>query len=129
MRRVVTWLSVVAVAMMAACGDAVARVEPTGPGLSLAPTVNLYGQSPVRQSDNCEYYGIVSNGTAPYTWTWSWTGSRALSPDVRSATTQSVVVYTPGNFTIYLTITDAEGRTASASKSVTASWTAPNCDV
>jgi hypothetical protein len=126
MRRVVTWLSVVAVAILAACGDAGARAEPTGPNFSIAPSVGIQGPANVPPNQTCEWHGTISNGTAPYTWTWSRTGGTGRSDEL-SPTVQSYLARLTGGTIISLTITDAEGRTATASKSVGTSPSAPMC--
>jgi opacity protein-like surface antigen len=112
--------------VLAACGDAAARAAPTSPNFSTAPTVAIFGPANVIPNRICEWYGRISYGTAPYTWTWSRTGgtgtATALSP-----TEQSYHARPAGAIVISLTITDAEGRTATASKTVNTSVYAQEC--
>lgn len=130
MRRVVTWLSVVAVAMLAACGEQGERATPTGPSFSSAPTVTLGGQSYVKSGHMCEWYGQISGGAAPYTWTWSQSDGGTGYVNVRTTTLQSYMTSsTWAQWTLHVTVTDAWGRTASASKTINESWTAPDCNI
>jgi hypothetical protein len=126
MRRIGSLAIALAIGVLAGCGDGAARAEPTSPNLSTAPTVAIFGPATVRVNQICEWYARISYGTAPYTWTWSRTGgtgtATALSP-----TEQSYHTRPQGAIVISLTVTDAEGRTATASKSVDTSAYAQEC--
>jgi len=128
MGRIGTLAIMLATAVLAACGDAAARAEPTGPNLSTAPTVVILGPTTVLTNRICEWQGRISYGTAPYTWTWSRTGGSGTATEL-SPTEQSYHARPTGSTVISLTITDAEGRTATASKSVNTSVYAQECFV
>lgn len=82
---------------------------------------------PVRAGEVCSWFAGVAAGTAPYTYSWSsssnWvhdTGYTDNEPWTWTGHSTS-----GSSFTIYLTVTDANGVSASTSKTVTISSTAP----
>lgn len=88
------------------------------PGLS----ISINGPSPVRRWQTCTWRAAVSNGTSPYTYTWSvddgdgsgngyeWTGYSISS----------------GGLTLYVTVTDANGVTKTVSRFISVSTSAPS---
>ena len=130
MRRLVSCAGVVAIALLAACGERTERAMPAGPSLSSAPTVSLNGPSTVQLGYPCEWYAQVSGGAAPFTWSWSQSDGGTGYVNQRTATLESYVTSSNWDrWTLYVTITDAWGRKASASKTINASWMAPECNI
>ncbi len=97
------------------------------PSFSLSPSVQLSGPGTVQSNQPCEWYAYASGGTAPYTWTWSQSNGGSGYPNPRTSTLESYVTWTSGTMTLSVTVTDALGRTGSASKTITTSWTAAEC--
>jgi hypothetical protein len=126
MRRIGTLAIMLVTFVLAGCGDTAARAEPTSPNFSTAPTVAIHGPATVLTNRICEWQGRISYGTAPYTWTWSRTGGTGTATEL-SPTEQSYHARPTGSTVISLTITDAEGRTATASKTVSTSVYAREC--
>lgn len=129
MRKIGMQVAMVAVLALAACGEsATGGVAPEeGPRFSGSPAVQLSGPSSVQAYQPCEWYAFASGGTAPYTWSWSQTTGGPGYANPRTSTLESYVTSTSGTMTLSVTITDALGRTATASKYVTTSWQAPEC--
>jgi hypothetical protein len=125
------WMQAVGMAAMlvlAACNDGTGGgLQPTEPSFSLSPSVQLSGPATVQSNHTCEWYAYASGGTAPYTWTWSQSNGGSGFPNPRTSTLESYYTSTSGTMTLYVTITDALGRTGSASKTITTSWTAAEC--
>jgi|GEM_PF-4332415 len=90
------------------------------PGL----TVGITGTTLARRWTTCTWYKSASGGTAPYTYYW-WdehgTGS------VNNTGTSYQVDMISASDDIYLTVTDANGVQATATKHVNTSSTAPLC--
>jgi hypothetical protein len=86
--------------------------------------VTISGYSPVHTNSECYYYANPSYGVAPYTYTWSQSyGSGYSDGDVGYYATSS------SSYALTVTVHDAAGHTASATKYVTVSSTAPYCAV
>ncbi|HEX2094941.1 MAG TPA: hypothetical protein VHG28_21250 [Longimicrobiaceae bacterium] len=130
MRRISACLVLLMVGLVAACGESGGRLEPTAPSLSLAPSVSsIVGQSTVQLGYPCEWYAQVHNGTAPFTWSWSQSDGGSGYVNQRTTTLESYVTSSNWDqWTLSVTVTDAQGRTASASKTINASWTATYCE-
>lgn len=84
-------------------------------------TVSINGPTSVRPNTTCEWMGSASGGTPWYTFDWS--GGTTIYEDGG----ESYLARGSGSFTVSVTVTDAAGRTASASKSVSVSNNAPAC--
>ncbi|HEX8276355.1 MAG TPA: hypothetical protein VF615_27185, partial [Longimicrobiaceae bacterium] len=134
MRRIESLAIALAIGVLAGCGDGAARAEPVGPSLSVAPTAVLGGPSYVQANSLCRWYGGVTGGQAPYTFTWTelhhvgsyqWYGS-GWAESV-SGTHQWYYAQTSEPMTLTLTVTDAWGRTSTATREVDATWNAPDC--
>jgi hypothetical protein len=85
--------------------------------------------NPVRPGHICSYFAGVASGTAPYSYSWSsssnWVHDSGYTDDEPWTWTGHST--SGSSFTIYLTVTDANGVSASASKTVTVSSTASFC--
>jgi hypothetical protein len=128
MRSAMQAMGLVAMLMLAACGEgASGGLQPTEPSFSLSPSVQLSGPSTVQAYQPCEWYAFVSGGTAPYTWSWSNSTGASGYSNPRTSTLESYVTSTSGTMTLSVTVTDALGRTGTASKYVTTSWAAGEC--
>lgn len=82
--------------------------------------VSISGPSAVFYNDPATWTAFASYGTAPYTYTWYRNGVQ-----VGTGSTYSVVV--TGSFTLAVTVRDASGASASASKSVTVQYECRHC--
>lgn len=82
---------------------------------------------PVRAGHICSYFAGVAAGTAPYTYSWSsssnWVHDSGYTDDEPWTWTGHST--SGSSFTIYLTVTDANGVSASISRTVTISSSAP----
>jgi hypothetical protein len=83
----------------------------------------------VRPGAICSWFAGVNSGTAPYTYSWSsssnWAHNTGYTDGEPNAWTGHSTSGT--SFTISVTVTDANGVSASISKSVPISSTAPFC--
>jgi hypothetical protein len=86
------------------------------------PVVTIYGPSSIRPNTTCEWYANVSVVTPGYTADWS--GGTTIYEDEYSYLARKT---TTGSFYVTLTVTDDDGRTATASKYVNVSSSAPAC--
>ncbi len=84
-------------------------------------TVSISGPGSIRPNTTCEWIGSASGGTPGYTYDWS--GGSTIYEDGG----EIYLARGSGSFTVSVTVTDAAGRTASASKSVSVSNNAPAC--
>lgn len=92
--------------------------------ISIVPplSVTISGPGTVRPNLECYYYATVSYGQSPYTYSWTQTaGSGSSDGNIGYFATSST------SYTLRVTVTDAAGHTASASKFVTVSSSAPQC--
>jgi hypothetical protein len=84
--------------------------------------------NPVRAGEVCSWFAGVAAGTAPYTYSWSsssnWVHDYGYTDNEPWTWTGHSTSGT--SFTIYLTVTDANGVSASTSLLVPISATAPN---
>lgn len=92
----------------------------TPPGAPLT-TVAIFGPSNVRENDFCTWFADVSDGTAPYSYSWV----KGSAP-VGSGAELNMETGTNG-FTLKLTITDSGGRKGSDTRSVTVTPSGPMC--
>ena len=86
------------------------------------PVVTISGPSSIRPNTTCEWYANVSVVTPGYTADWS--GGTTVYED---QSTYLARKSTTGSFTVTITVTDDDGRTATAYKSVSVSSNAPAC--
>jgi minor extracellular protease Epr len=84
------------------------------------PRVSIVGPTSVRPRVACYWYSTVEAGTPPYSYSWSAPGGFSTSSDFTYTNQGS-------NFTIWLTVRTAEGRSVQVSQPVTVSSTAPRC--
>jgi hypothetical protein len=113
-----------------AVGNAVVQATASGvtgsktvyvkPGLN----VSILGPTLARRWTTCTWTRSVSGGTAPYTYQWS--DARGTGSIYDTGTSYQVDMISASD-DIYLTVTDANGVQASASKHVNTSNTAPLC--
>lgn len=97
---------------------------PTSPAPPPPPaplSVAINGNAAVQPFAACAFRAVVSDGTAPYAYSWTPTGATVNS---------SVTLGNDSNaFNVVLRVTDASGRTGSATLAVTVSSTAPACPI
>lgn len=86
------------------------------------PVVTIYGPSSIRPNTTCEWYANVSVVTPGYTADWS--GGTTIYEDASSYLARKS---TTGSFYVTITVTDDDGRTATASRYVGVSSNAPAC--
>ena len=136
MRRIGTLAIVLATFVLAACGEQAERATPVGPSLSVAPTAVIGPPSYVQAGSLCRWYGGVTGGVAPFTFTWTelhhvgsyqWYGTGWA--DAIDGRQQWYYAQTSEPMTLTLAVTDAWGRTSTVSREVDATWNAPGCDV
>ncbi len=84
-------------------------------------TVSISGPSAVFYNDPATWTALASYGITPYTYTWYRNGVQ-----VGTGSTYSIVA-TGGSFTLAVTVRDASGASASASKSVTMQYECLHC--
>lgn len=87
-------------------------------------SVTISGRSPVRTNSECYFWATPSGGTGPYTYTWSQTWGTGYSDGANGYFATSSTSYT-----LSVTVHDAGSHTATASKAVTVSSSAPLCPV
>lgn len=86
------------------------------------PSVWIDGPVSVRPNTMCAWWAAASGGTTPYTYTWSGpTSNLSHGAEYYGISPAS------GSFTVSVTVTDANNVTATASKQVTVSSSAPMC--
>jgi hypothetical protein len=142
MRR--TFSLLLATLALAACHDAVAPdadaalarggrpLEPIG---IQSLTASISGPASVGNYTTCTFTSSVSGGTAPYTYSWSIVGATngylSLSGTSNASVSATGYYYGPwggtGSVYLILTVTDANGLTASPSKRVNIPYTATSC--
>jgi hypothetical protein len=142
MRRMLTLLAVTLA--LSACQDAVAPspdavlargARPTDPIQVQSLTASISGPSAVGDWTTCTFTSSVSGGTAPYTYSWSIVGATGGYLGLGSTSGSSVSAtghyYGGGSGTgsVYLvvTITDANGLTASPYKHVSIPYSSTSC--
>src|SRR5438445_913618 len=74
-------------------------------GFTYAPSVPFSGQS-------VTFTGTASGGTSPYSYSWNLAGTSKTGNTVSQS-------FTNGTYTISMTVTDAAGKTATSSQSLT----------
>ena len=84
--------------------------------------VTIGGPTSVKPNKQCYWWANTSGGTPSYGWSWSGGLSGWSYGYEYFATTPS-----SGSFTVAVTVTDANGATATATKLVTVSSLAPTC--
>lgn len=84
-------------------------------------TVSISGPTSIRPNTTCEWMGSASGGTPGYTYDWS--GGTTIYEDGG----EIYLARGSASFSVSVIVTDAAGRTASASKSVNVSSNAPAC--
>ena len=130
MRNTMRVMGMAVMLMLVACGDgASGLLQPTEPRFSLSPSVQLSGPATVQSNQPCEWYAFASGGTAPYTWSWSQSNGGSGYANPRTSTLESYVTWTSGTMTLSVTVTDALGRTGTASRTITTSWAAAECNI
>lgn len=87
-------------------------------------SVSIGGRSTVRSNAECYFWASVSGGTGPYTYSWSQNWGTGYSDGADGYYARSTTTYT-----LYVTVHDANNATASTSKAVTVSSSAPLCPV
>jgi hypothetical protein len=99
-------------------------VAPPPPPPDTTLTVSISGPSSIRSNTFCPFYANPTNGTGPYEYSWTQsTGSGLDAGDGRWDAKST------SNFTLTVHVTDANGKTGNASKSVTVSSGASVCPV
>jgi hypothetical protein len=90
------------------------------PGISISLAD---GPGQVRRYDTCTWRAAVYGGTGPYTYSWSATSASG------SSSLYEWTGYTISSlgFTLQVTVTDANGVTATQSRYITTSTSAPYC--
>ncbi|HEX2188966.1 MAG TPA: hypothetical protein VHG51_08725 [Longimicrobiaceae bacterium] len=119
---------VIAVLGLAACsGDAVAPAGPDAPARTVTAastlTVTISGQYYIQPFDNCTWYASVSGGTPPYSYSWSDAGMEG------TANGSEWVGYAngTGDYIVSVSVTDAVGRSGSATMRGTSTYSAYYC--
>jgi RHS repeat-associated protein len=79
----------------------------TPPSTGPAPVANFYGDLRPVTGKLSTYYGSLSTGTAPLSYSWTTTAGHAST-----AVSPSFAFNSPGTYTINLTVTDGIGRTS-----------------
>ncbi len=102
-----------------ACSDYCRQITINPP-----PTATITGNSAVCNNSTTQICASMTGGTAPYTYIWSYIPTSGLG--IGLATTASCVAASAGIYTV--TITDANGCTATASKTITV-LSAPNVTI
>jgi hypothetical protein len=146
MRRMLPVLA--ATLVLAACQDAVAPTTAGGPafargGIPGAPggitiqslSASISGPAIVGNYTTCNWGSSVSGGTAPYTYSWTMVGAQGgyLSLTNTSSATVTGTAYNYGSYgstgSVYLvlTVTDANGLTASPYKQVSIPYSSTSC--
>jgi hypothetical protein len=87
------------------------------------PSVTINGPSSIKPNVDCWWWADVTSGTAPFTYSWS------QSPGTGGGYLSDYTGRSSSSFTIYLTVTDSNGLTGSATKSVTVTSGAGICPV
>lgn len=87
-------------------------------------TVSInYGPDAVQSRVNCEWMANVNGGVAPFTWdTWTVDGVPVSGSD-----NDLYYVNRGSDFTLGISVTDANGTVATASRPITVSGSAPYC--
>ncbi|HEX2080669.1 MAG TPA: hypothetical protein VHG08_23395 [Longimicrobium sp.] len=119
MQRFATWMAGVAMAVAPAGGG----MDRGGTRLFVESTLTVSitsGPSTIQPNKTCEWLAAASGGTAPYTWDWS--GGTTIYEDEGYYLARS-----SSSFYVTVQVTDAAGSTASASRYVGVSSTAPTC--
>jgi hypothetical protein len=126
MRHAARWLGAIALAaIVSGCGDARSGARtPTAPRLTLNPTVVINGPSAaVRPNVECYFFAAASDGMPPYTYTWTQHFGTGYDDGAGGYYATSST-----NYSVSVTVTDANNLTATASKSVTVSSSALPCN-
>lgn len=87
-------------------------------------SVTMGGPTSVKPNVQCYWWANTSGGTPSYGWSWSGGLSGSAFASEYYATSPS-----SGSFTVSVTVTDANGATATATKLVTVSTLARTCPV
>lgn len=87
------------------------------------PSASISSPSLILPSTTCSWTASVSGGTSPITYVWSVTAGSPSGSGSGNTWTGSAT----GNFTLKVSVTDADGRKSSATRSVTVLPGAPAC--
>jgi len=89
-----------------------------------ALTVSITGQSPIRSNMLCAYFAHASGGTGVYTYSWTQTFGTGFDAGGGEYDAKGT-----SGFTLTVNVTDSNGATGSASKSVSISSNAMVCPI
>jgi hypothetical protein len=96
--------------------------------VTVEPDIYIDGPGSVRSGHVCSFFGEVTAGTAPYSYSWSnssnWTHDTGWTDGEPATWTGHST--SGSSFSITLTVTDASGISSTVSKSVSISSTAPS---
>jgi hypothetical protein len=92
----------------------------------VAPSVSISGPGLVQFGNECLYTANVSNGRGPFTYSWTTSGPVVGGSDGANGFLAQATL-SSGRFTLTVTVTDSTSHTATASKTVNISSTAPIC--
>jgi Bacterial Ig-like domain (group 2) len=96
-------------------------VAPSGGGGTLS--VSISGRSLIQPNVYCEYLGTASGGTGSYTYAWTQTTGTGVG-----SATNDYLAKSSSPFTLTLHVTDSNGATGTATKSVSVGSTT-TCNV
>lgn len=86
-------------------------------------TVFITGNTEIGQSvGDCTWWAVADGGTAPYTYSWSQTAGA-----IGSGSGSEWIGHGSMSFTLYVTVTDANGDTAKARFDVEVTKFGPQC--
>ena len=99
------------------------QVYPGGPCI---PPIS--GSATMMPGNTCYYYASASGGSAPYTFTWSWSGTASVGGYSPSNGVFLLAAQgTPGYVNLTVNVTDALGPFGSTVKNITVSSMGPSC--
>lgn len=122
MKHTARWLGTIVLAALAGGCSEGSRLGPTAPRLSGSPAVVINGPNTVRPNVTCFFAANASDGTPPYTYSWTQHfGSGFSDGDNGWYATSST------SYSVSVTVTDALGQQATASRSVSVNSNALPC--
>lgn len=109
--------------LAAGCGDVTGSVRAPEAPRSVLTALHVFigGPARINSSVTCTWEASASGGTAPYSYSWSTVGGGGTGVD------ETWYGGFPVSGSLSVTVTDALGATASATRNVTSVYNGPLC--